>query len=307
MLKTVSSVANALGALNYKGTWNATTNTPTLASGVGTQGDYYVVSVAGATDLDGITNWGVGDWAAFNGSVWQRVEGGADGNFVNLDVSNTGDFGGKVKVTEAGNGEIEIERTGGALINLQAQSARGVIGTNSNHELQLKSNSTGRLKIKTNGDVEVMSGNLVIGTSGKGIDFSATAGTGTSELLDDYEEGTFTVTTNGDASGAFSAETGEYTKIGNVVYIKITFRVSANFASNKIGGLPFTPSYDAGASGKTMVGTLLTSSSSSAPIAGGAVNGADYIEFFASNSTASTFAPNTANDYHRLQGFYYTA
>jgi hypothetical protein len=76
MLKTVSSVANALGALNYKGTWNASTNTPTLASGVGTQGDYYVVSVAGATDLDGITNWGVGDWATFNGSVWQRVEGG---------------------------------------------------------------------------------------------------------------------------------------------------------------------------------------------------------------------------------------
>jgi len=240
----------------------------------------------------------------FDGDIDVNSDLKVDGN---LDVTGTGDFGGKVKVTEAGNGEIEVERTSGALINLQAQSARGVIGTNSNHELQLKSNSTGRLKITTAGNVEVMSGNLVMATSGKGIDFSATAGTGTSELLDDYEEGTFTVTTNGDASGAFSAETGEYTKIGNVVYIKITFRVSANFASNKIGGLPFTPSYDAGASGKTMVGTLLTSSSSSAPIAGGAVNGADYIEFFASNSTASTFAPNTANDYHRLQGFYYTA
>jgi hypothetical protein len=94
MLKTVSSVANALGALNYKGTWNASTNTPALASGVGTKGDYYVVSVAGATDLDGITNWGVGDWATFNGSVWQRVEGGADGNFVNLDVTGTATMGG---------------------------------------------------------------------------------------------------------------------------------------------------------------------------------------------------------------------
>jgi hypothetical protein len=98
MLKTVSSVANALGALNYKGTWNATTNTPTLASGVGTQGDYYVVSVAGATDLDGITNWGVGDWAAFNGSVWQRVEGGADGNFVNLEVTGTSKLTGNVGI-----------------------------------------------------------------------------------------------------------------------------------------------------------------------------------------------------------------
>jgi hypothetical protein len=96
MLKTVSSVANALGALNYKGTWNASTNTPALASGVGTKGDYYVVSVAGATNLDGITNWGVGDWATFNGSVWQRVEGGADGNFVNLDVTGTATFSSSV-------------------------------------------------------------------------------------------------------------------------------------------------------------------------------------------------------------------
>lgn len=89
MLKTVSSITNAIGALNYKGTWNANTNTPALASGVGTKGDYYVVSVAGATTLDGISNWGVGDWATFNGSVWQRVEGGADGNFVNLSATGT--------------------------------------------------------------------------------------------------------------------------------------------------------------------------------------------------------------------------
>jgi hypothetical protein len=89
MLKTVSSITNAIGALNYKGTWDASTNTPTLASGVGTKGDYYVVSVAGSTALDGISNWGVGDWAAYNGSVWQRVEGGVDGNFVNLSVTGT--------------------------------------------------------------------------------------------------------------------------------------------------------------------------------------------------------------------------
>jgi hypothetical protein len=47
--------AAVLGALSYQGTWNASTNTPTLASGVGTKGYYYVVSVAGSTNLDGIT------------------------------------------------------------------------------------------------------------------------------------------------------------------------------------------------------------------------------------------------------------
>lgn len=87
MLKTVSSIANALGALNYKGTWDASTNTPTLASGVGTKGDYYVVSVAGSTNLDGQTLWGVGDWAVFNGSVWQKVDGGSTGEFTTISVS----------------------------------------------------------------------------------------------------------------------------------------------------------------------------------------------------------------------------
>ena len=87
MLKSVSSITNTIGALNYKGTWDALANTPTLASSVGTKGDYYVVSVSGSTNLNGISNWGVGDLATFNGSVWQRVEGGADLNGVNLSVS----------------------------------------------------------------------------------------------------------------------------------------------------------------------------------------------------------------------------
>ena len=87
MLKTVSSIVNAIGALNYKGTWDAATNNPTLTSGVGTKGDYYVVSVAGSTNLDGQTLWGVGDWAVFNGSVWQKVDGGSTGNFTTIDVS----------------------------------------------------------------------------------------------------------------------------------------------------------------------------------------------------------------------------
>lgn len=62
------------GDLNYQGAWNASTNTPTLASGTGTKGYYYVVSVAGTTNLDGITDWQVGDWAIFNGTVWQKVD-----------------------------------------------------------------------------------------------------------------------------------------------------------------------------------------------------------------------------------------
>ena len=63
-----------LGDLNYQGTWNATTNTPTLTSSTGTKGYYYVVSVAGTTNLNGITDWQINDWAVFNGSVWQKID-----------------------------------------------------------------------------------------------------------------------------------------------------------------------------------------------------------------------------------------
>jgi len=87
MLKTITSVANTVGALEYKGLWDAATNTPTLVSSVGTQGDYYVVSVAGTTNLDGVTTWDEGDWAIFNGSVWQLFQGGQDGVFATLTVS----------------------------------------------------------------------------------------------------------------------------------------------------------------------------------------------------------------------------
>ena len=60
--------------LNFKGTWNADTNTPALASGVGVQGDYYIVSHDGTTNLDGFNSWEIGDWCVFNGTVWQEID-----------------------------------------------------------------------------------------------------------------------------------------------------------------------------------------------------------------------------------------
>ena len=77
MLKTVSTLGGGTttGQLTYKGTWNANLNSPTLTSGVGTLNNYYVVNVAGSTNLDGITSWNVGDWAIFNGTVWEKISG----------------------------------------------------------------------------------------------------------------------------------------------------------------------------------------------------------------------------------------
>ena len=90
MLKAISTITNALGALNYKGTWNASSNTPTLADGTGAKGDYYVVSTAGTQTFGGVQLFfGLGDWIAYNGAVWQRVEGGSDGNFANVTLTST--------------------------------------------------------------------------------------------------------------------------------------------------------------------------------------------------------------------------
>ena len=89
------------------------------------------------------------------------------------------------------------------------------------------------------GDVRIDNGNLIIGTSGKGIDFSATPGTGTSELLDDYEEGTWSPTS---VVGTATVVSGTYTKIGRQVTVigSLTFPVQVDATIATIGNLPFT-------------------------------------------------------------------
>jgi hypothetical protein len=72
--KLQNQINGLIGSTIYQGTWNASTNTPALASGVGVRGYYYIVSVAGTTNLDGITDWFVGDWAIFDGTAWQQVD-----------------------------------------------------------------------------------------------------------------------------------------------------------------------------------------------------------------------------------------
>ena len=86
MLKALG--ATTYGQLSYQGTWNANTNNPTLTSSVGTINNYYVVSTAGNTNLNGITTWNVGDWAIFNGTVWEKVLGGTTESFANITVTS---------------------------------------------------------------------------------------------------------------------------------------------------------------------------------------------------------------------------
>jgi hypothetical protein len=78
VLDTLASLQTQISAISgglvYKGTWNASTNSPTLASGTGTTNWYYVVSTPGSTNLDGITDWKAGDWLIYNGTAWQKID-----------------------------------------------------------------------------------------------------------------------------------------------------------------------------------------------------------------------------------------
>ena len=84
-----SATTNPLNSPAYQGTWNASTNSPTLASGIGTNNNYYVVSTAGTTTLNGISLWSVGDWAIFNGSTsaWEKINGSSSEAFNSITVT----------------------------------------------------------------------------------------------------------------------------------------------------------------------------------------------------------------------------
>jgi hypothetical protein len=72
--KLQGQVNGLVGGLQYQGTWDASTNTPTITSGVGTEGYFYIVSVAGNTVIDGMSGWQVGDWIVYHSPSWQKVD-----------------------------------------------------------------------------------------------------------------------------------------------------------------------------------------------------------------------------------------
>jgi hypothetical protein len=135
---------------------------------------------------------------------------------------------------------------GGTLDTILANTYVGV----GSGKLILATQSTARLTVhESSGDVSIVSGNVVMATSGKGIDFSATtsgSGTMTSELLNDYEEGTFTPTVVGTTAdgtiGTYYANTGRYTKVGRLVTVQVYLAYGGGAGATgdlAFAGLPF--------------------------------------------------------------------
>ena len=128
-------------------------------------------------------------------------------------------------------------------------------------------------------------------------------GTAAANKLDDYEEGTFTITNNGDATGVISSQSGTYTKVGNVVHFDCAFTVTTNFTSSSVAGLPFTPSIDSTASSLRPVSVAVNNAQD---VAARVANGSTTVTF-AETSNGTPHEPDTIGATYRISGSYFTA
>lgn len=116
------------------------------------------------------------------------------------------------------------------------------------NSLYFRTNGVAALRIdgSQNLDLKPGGGNLQL-ASGAGIDFSATSGTGTSELFDDYEEGTWTPTFSAEFTTPPTVTSTQYTKIGRQVTVTMLAVGGVVIAGGSIGGLPFASNAAQGA------------------------------------------------------------
>lgn len=194
--KVQNQINSLVGGSIYKGVWNASTNTPTLASGVGTAGWYYIVNVAGSTNLDGITDWNVGDWAIFDGTAWQQVD--------NTDaVVSVNGFTGAVSLTTSNISE-------GTNLYYTDARARGSLSAGTG----ISYNSTSGVITNSAPDQTVsLSGGTGISTSGTYPSFTITntapdqvvalTGAGTTSISGTYPN--FTITSNDQYTGTVTS------------------------------------------------------------------------------------------------------
>jgi hypothetical protein len=189
------------GGLSYQGTWNASTNSPSLASGGvgpgGTQlpnGDYYIVATAGSTALDGISTWTVGDLVLVSNGVWTRIANSGTtvtsvsgktgavtlvpGDITGLaTVASTGSYNDLTNKPTAYSLPIATTSTlGGVILNTTAQqagnAASGKLATvatsgSYNDLLNLPANpSTARLPVNLQGNPNVLNEVFYLFTDG---------------------------------------------------------------------------------------------------------------------------------------------
>jgi hypothetical protein len=181
----------------------------------------------------------------------------ADGDTtISADTDDQIDFktGGSDRVTINSSGNVGIGTTSpDSRLEVLDSSATGIISRSTSTQA---TNTNKALKIRNNSDTDTFAvsykGNVFLG-SGIGIYFDGS--TSDSNLLDDYEEGTYTPTLTGSTGGSINANIGKYTKVGNLVHVHIgIFNPGTNSNSGEWQiSLPFTVANPSVTGGFTMV------------------------------------------------------
>ena len=313
---TIVQSGDELGRITFSG--DDGTNIHTQAAAI----HAFVDGTPGANDMPGrLSFWTTADGAA---SPTERIRINANGsvnmhntsgyNTYSVDISNAGatDTGVQIRPNDGNAGEAQLFIGGGGVNQNKCAIIFDPAGGYCRGNLHFCMDNTGdtsnvdstdkKLTVKADGNVEINSGNLVIGTSGRGIDFSATSDASgmTNELLDDYEEGTWTATVT-DGGSAFGTNNASYVKIGKMV--TLSFDLINNSGGNiyQVFGLPFAVAQYAafniawisnnsqGAQGASDIqGGLITTSSNHLGfrVAGGnnSINVADGVRFIGSGT-----------------------
>jgi predicted heme/steroid binding protein len=282
--KLQGQVNDLIGGLQYQGTWDASTNTPNITSGVGTDGHFYIVSVAGNTTIDGVSGWQVGDWIVFHAPVWQKVDNTESVVSVNgftgaVTLTTTNISEGTnlyftdsrartaISLTTTGNSGASTYNNGTGVLNVPQYSLAGLGGVPTTRSLTINGTafdlsadrtwSVGTVtSIATTGPIQ---GGTITGTGTISITQAGSASDGFLSSTDwntfNNKQGTISLTTTGNS--------GSSTFISNVLNVP-TYTLAG------LGGVPTTRtlsingvSFDLSADRSWSVGTLTGSGNTS--------------------------------------------
>jgi hypothetical protein len=281
--------------LEYQGTWNASTNTPTLASSVGTAGYYYIVATAGSTNLNGITDWQIGDWAVFNGTIWQKID---QSNLVTSVAGRTGaivlttaDIGGLGTIaTQAAN---NVSITGGSISGIAdlaiADGGTGASTANAAFNALAPSQASNSGKYLTTNGTDTswaaFSGGTVTSVSGtgtvNGLTLTGTVTTSGSLTLG----GTLSGIANSALTNSSITINGSATSLGGSINVGTVTSVAATVPSFlSIAGSPVTSS---GTLAITLSGTALPTTSGGTGLTSFTTNGVVYASSTSALATGS--------------------
>ena len=213
------------------------------------------VRMTGQADMRFAADTGTGFLGTSNSFPVSIRTNGTTGIYI--DTSQNVSIGGiapsvRLDINSASTTQLRVQMTGQPDVRLVSDTGYGAVGTYSNSQFLIRTNSTTAATVDTSQNITFNVGNLVIGTAGKGIDFSANSHAAgmTSELLTWYEEGTWTpyILFGGSGTGiTYTTQTGRYTRIGRTVYVEGKIVLSNKGTATgtmTLRGLPFNVNAD---------------------------------------------------------------